>query len=177
MSVDVILEDERWIDQNLEGCSARAFDAVMSYFNLQDSGFECCVLGCDDQKITILNGDFRDKPTATNVLSWPSEERGAECAGQRPDLPDPTCDPELGDIAISYDTCLREAKDRSIAISDHITHLIIHAVLHLLGYDHIRDKDATLMESIEIEILGKMGILNPYRGWDTTYTEGKNGRY
>ena len=162
MSVDVILEDVRWSTMDLEGCSQRAFDAVMSHFDLTDAGFECCVLGCDDAKIAELNEDFRDKPQATNVLSWPSEERAAEVEGARPDLPDATFDPELGDIAISYDACLREAEAGQIAPKHHVTHLIVHAVLHLLGYDHIRDQDATLMEVIEIEILGNMGIANPY---------------
>ena len=162
MSVEVILEDERWNELDLESCSQSAFDAVMSYFNLMDARFECCVLGCDDAKIAELNGDFRDKPQATNVLSWPSEERAAEEEGARPKLPDATFVPELGDIAIAYDTCLREADAGQIAPQHHVTHLIVHAVLHLLGYDHIRDQDATLMEGIEIEILANMGIANPY---------------
>ena len=162
MSVDVILEDERWSTLDLERCSQAAFDAVMSHFDLTDAGFECCVLGCDDAKIAELNGDFRDKPQATNVLSWPSEERAAQEEGARPDLPDAIFDPELGDVAISYETCLREAEAGKIAPQHHVTHLIVHAVLHLLGYDHIRDQDATLMEGIEIEILGNMGIANPY---------------
>ena len=162
MSVNVILEDERWNTLDLEGCSQAAFDAVMSHFNLTDAGFACCVLGCDDGKIAELNGDFRDKQHATNVLSWPSEERAAREAGARPDFPDSTFDPELGDIAIAYDTCLREADAGKIAPQHHVTHLIVHAVLHLLGYDHTCDQDATLMEGIEIEILGNMGIANPY---------------
>ncbi|MGB0570240.1 MAG: rRNA maturation RNase YbeY [Paracoccaceae bacterium] len=162
MSVDVILEDERWSTLDLAECSQRAFDAVMYHFDLTDVGFECCVMGCDDAKIAELNGDFRDKPQATNVLSWPSVEHVAREEGARPVLPDITFDPELGDIAISYDTCLREAEAGQIAPQHHVTHLIVHAVLHLLGYDHIRDQDATLMEGIEIEILGNMGIANPY---------------
>lgn len=70
----------------------------------------------------------------------------------------------LGDIAISYDTCLREAQSAGKPMPDHVTHLIVHGVLHLLGYDHVRDRDATLMEGLETVILGKMGIADPYRG-------------
>ena len=86
---------------------------------------------------------LRGKAKATNVLSWPSEERGSDDEGGQPDLPDPgpADDPEhLGDIAISYDTCMAEAKAADKPAADHVTHLVIHALLHLLGYDH-RDED------------------------------------
>jgi probable rRNA maturation factor len=69
---------------------------------------------------------------------------------------------ELGDVAISYDTCQAEAIQAGRALADHTMHLMVHGILHLLGFDHIRDKDATLMESIETDILGKMGIADPY---------------
>ena len=68
----------------------------------------------------------------------------------------------LGDIAIAYDTCAREADEAGKSMNDHVMHLIIHGTLHLLGYDHIRDTDATLMETVEVAILGKMGIDDPY---------------
>jgi probable rRNA maturation factor len=68
----------------------------------------------------------------------------------------------LGDIAIAYDTCAREAAETGKPFAHHVTHLIVHGTLHLLCYDHIRDKDATLMESIEVTILGKLGVPDPY---------------
>ena len=71
-------------------------------------------------------------------------------------------DAELGDIAISYDTCAREAAQAGTPIDHHVTHLIVHATLHLLGFDHVRDADATLMEGFETEILGKLDIPDPY---------------
>ena len=71
-------------------------------------------------------------------------------------------DAELGDIAISYDTCERESCAADKSMSNHVTHLVIHGVLHLLGYDHIRDLDATLMEETEVLILGTLGIDTPY---------------
>ena len=70
---------------------------------------------------------------------------------------------ELGDIAISYDTCHAEAEAAGRPMADHVTHLIVHGLLHLLGYDHERDGDATLMERLEVEILGKLGLDDPYR--------------
>ncbi|MFT5744462.1 MAG: putative rRNA maturation factor [Paracoccaceae bacterium] len=72
-------------------------------------------------------------------------------------------DPELGDIAIAFDTCKREAADAGRTMADHCSHLIVHGTLHLLGYDHERDADATLMEGLEIQILGKLGIADPYK--------------
>ena len=117
-----------------------------------------------DARIAELNSEFREKPTPTNVLSWPAEDLAAEEPGQSPTPPEPdfTGEIPLGDIAIAYDTCAREADEAGKSMNDHVMHLIIHGTLHLLGYDHIRDTDATLMETVEVAILGKMGIDDPY---------------
>lgn len=159
MTVDCIIEDARWAEAGLEALAERAAALVLAHLGYADTGFELAVLACDDAKISELNQEFRAKPAATNVLSWPSEERGAEADGGTPLPPQ---DPELGDIAIAYDTCAREAAAAGRSLADHATHLIIHGVLHLLGYDHERDQDATLMEAIEVELLGKLGISDPY---------------
>ena len=160
MTVDCLIEDPRWEAAGLEALALIAADATLHHLDLQ--GFEVSIMGCDDARIAKLNADFRGKPTPTNVLSWPSDERGADVDGDAPDTPDPT-DPELGDIAIAYDTCASEAAAAGKSLHDHATHLVIHGVLHLLGYDHERDADATLMEAIETRILGKMGLADPYR--------------
>ncbi len=160
MTVDVIIEDARWADLKLEQLAQVAVVQTLDYLNLK--GFEATLLGCDDARISGLNADFRGKPAATNVLSWPSDERAPEQDGATPLIPDPT-DPELGDIAISYDTCAAEARAADRPMADHVTHLVVHGVLHLLGYDHERDADATLMEGIETQILGKLGLPDPYR--------------
>ncbi|NVO29235.1 rRNA maturation RNase YbeY [Donghicola sp. C2-DW-16] len=166
MITDCVIEDERWDAVALEDLAERAAVAVLEHLDLGTEGYEIAVLACDDARIQELNADFRDKDKATNVLSWPSEERAPDEPGEEPyypETPDPDGPPEeLGDIAISYDTCLREANDAEIPFENHVTHLMIHAVLHLLGHDHIDDRDATLMEGIETEILGKMGIPDPY---------------
>lgn len=159
--VDVVIEDARW--QGLDALSEAAAQATFRELGMALQGFSLCVMGCDDARIAALNTDFRGKPTATNVLSWPSEERGASVAGTAPYLPHAGSvdDPEhLGDIAISYDTCHAEAGAKSP--SDHITHLIIHGILHLLGYDHIRDADGDLMESLETRIMAALGLPDPY---------------
>jgi probable rRNA maturation factor len=99
------------------------------------------------------------------VLSWPSEERGAEVPGQAPQRPqagDPDDPVELGDMAIAWETCAREAEDQGKPMADHVTHLIVHGLLHCLGYDHIEDADAELMEGFEVEILAKLSLPNPY---------------
>lgn len=161
--VDVVIEDTRW--QGLDALCEAAAIATFRELGMSLTGYTLCVMGCDDARIAALNTDFRGKPTATNVLSWPSEERGAKLAGTAPDLPQAGSrdDPEhLGDIAISYDTCAAEALASAKSHSDHVTHLIIHGILHLLGYDHIRDADGDLMESLEIRILAALGLPNPY---------------
>lgn len=161
MTADVIIEDERWQTAGLEALAERAEQATLGHLSLDPEDWETCVMGCNDARIAELNEDFRDKPTATNVLSWPSEERAAETEGTAPDLPEGP-DPELGDIAIAFETCEREAQEQGKPFDHHVTHLLVHGILHLLGFDHIRDADATLMERIETEILGKMGIRDPY---------------
>jgi probable rRNA maturation factor len=160
MTVDCVIVDPRWDGAGLQELSDRAAQSTFNHLNLQ--GFEACVMGCSDDRIATLNADFRGKPVPTNVLSWPSDERGADVDGDVPLPPDPT-DPELGDIAISYDTCLSEATAAGKTMHDHTTHLVVHGLLHLLGYDHERDADATLMEGLETQILGKLGIADPYR--------------
>lgn len=166
--VDCVSEDVRWEAQGIVALAERAAVATLVFLDVP-SGFEISLLACGDTRIAELNTEFRDKGTATNVLSWPSEERGVDEAGTRPDLP--TVDPEmaaagyadeLGDIAISYDTCAREAEIEGKSFEDHVTHLMVHGVLHLLGYDHIREKDAVLMEGLEREILETLSIPDPY---------------
>ncbi len=162
---DTIIEDDCWEKAGLEDLAETAARAALVHLGLDPEGFEIAVLACDDARIAELNAEFREKPTPTNVLSWPSEERGAEVEGQAPELPEGEDGPfatELGDLAIAFETCAREAQEAGKTMADHVTHLIVHGTLHLLGYDHLRDGDATLMENLETEILGKMGIADPY---------------
>jgi probable rRNA maturation factor len=157
MGVDLIVEDERWEAVGLAALAERACGAALAH--LEVVGAEISLMACDDRRIAELNAAFRDKPGATNVLSWPSEERGALVPGGTPARPD---DLELGDIAIAYDTCAREAAAAGKDFESHLCHLLVHATLHLLGYDHIDDKDAALMVGLEVEILGKLGLADPY---------------
>lgn len=167
MPVEIIIEEERWRALDLDQLSHGAFKALMSELNVSDTVYNVTVLGCDDARIQTLNVDFRGKAQPTNVLSWPSVDRAADAPGMIPNLPDHEKDTELGDIelgdiAISFQTTTREACAQGKKARAHATHLLLHGMLHLLGYDHIEDADAAVMEAIEIKILGKMGISNPY---------------
>ncbi|GAB4301345.1 MAG: rRNA maturation RNase YbeY [Roseovarius sp.] len=159
---ETVIADARWQAVDLPALAERAARATLAHLGLDPGAWEIAVLGCDDARIAALNADFRGRAQPTNVLSWPSAERGAARDGARPALPVPGADPELGDIAIAYETCLREARAAGIPLADHVSHLLVHATLHLLGWDHVRERDATLMESEEVEILGRLGIANPY---------------
>lgn len=161
---DIIIEDERWAKINLRKLSNLAIDSVLNHLGLS-TDWDISILACDDPKITELNADFRDKPAPTNVLSWPSNDLAPIKAGERPAAPqmDRFGENELGDIAISYDTCAREAAQQNITMDDHTTHLLMHGCLHLLGYDHETDADAALMEGIESHLLEKLGIADPYK--------------
>ncbi|WP_104020307.1 rRNA maturation RNase YbeY [Roseovarius nitratireducens] len=162
MPVEMIVEDARWNEAGLEALASRAAQATLAHLGLDPELWEISLLACDDSRIMALNADFRDKPAATNVLSWPAEDRAPEAPGARPAPPEPDVEPFLGDVAIAWETCAREAAEAGRPLADHVTHLVVHAVLHLLGYDHIRDPDATLMETTEITILGKLGVPDPY---------------
>lgn len=162
--VDITLEDERWQDL-LPALCERAAQAVLLDQGLNPAEFEISLLGCDDARIAVLNAEFRGKPAPTNVLSWPATDLAPEAEGARPEAPEPFLPDEresLGDIAIAWETCLREAQEQEKSHEEHVTHLIVHGILHLLGYDHIRDGDATLMEAAEVRVLDRMGISDPY---------------
>ena len=163
--VDIVVEDDRWDAFGLEPLATAAVTETLAELGLAPDGFTLCLMGCDDARIAELNAGFRGKPQPTNVLSWPSDERGAAEPGATPDLPEPgdADDPEeLGDIALAYETCAREAAAAAKPMADHVTHLVVHGVLHLLGYDHVRPADGDLMEATEVAILARLGLSDPY---------------
>lgn len=161
MSVETEIEDPRWQEAGLVACAEAATEATLARLGLDPGRHEISLLGCDDARIAALNAAFRGRRAPTNVLSWPGAERGAPRPGEAPAPPAPG-DAELGDIAIAYETCAREAAETGIPLADHATHLLVHGTLHLLGYDHECDPDAALMERIEREILATLGVADPY---------------
>jgi probable rRNA maturation factor len=176
MLTDTQIEDDRWHDAGLDALAETAARETLTHLGFDPALYMISLLGCNDARIAVLNAEFRGKPAPTNVLSWPAQDLCAEEEGEAPYVPDatPQDDPfameedadeegiALGDIAIAYDTCAREAAETGKPLGDHVTHLVVHGTLHLLGYDHVRDKDATLMETIEVAILGKLGVPDPY---------------
>ncbi|MEY4697769.1 MAG: hypothetical protein RIT14_2197 [Pseudomonadota bacterium] len=165
MLVETVIEDPRWEGIDLSGLAERAGRATLRHLGMGEAGFSVVLMGCDDARIAVLNADFRGKPQPTNVLSFPSDERAAEFVGEAPEPPEPgdAAEPaELGDIAIAWETCAREAAEQGKPMGDHVTHLVVHGVLHLLGYDHVEDEDAELMEGHEVAILASLGLSDPY---------------
>ncbi len=164
MNIDQTIEDRRWHSLSLPDLAERAAFTTLTHLGLDTERCEVSLLACNDARITTLNRDFRDKDTATNVLSWPAFDLAPPIPGATPLRPAPDHSGEiaLGDLAISWETCAREAHSAGLPMADHVTHLVVHGLLHLLGYDHIRDPDATLMQTIEAEILGKLGVADPY---------------
>ena len=164
MSVDVIVEAGDWDEAAFTALAEAACTAALRHLALDPDRFEISLLACDDARIADLNADFRGKPTPTNVLSWPAEEIALPL-GERPDLPTaPAGGPpvELGDIAIAHETCEREARDLGRPFAHHLSHLLVHGTLHLLGFDHINDADAAVMERLETRILATLGVPAPY---------------
>ncbi len=162
--ITVNTEDTRWAALDIEALAVRACGETLRHLGIDPQHFDISLLACNDVRIADLNAEFRAKPAPTNVLSWPAMDRARP--GKHPKLPtyDPNGMPEeLGDIAIAYETCVAEADTAGVAIQNHVTHLLIHGLLHLLGYDHISDQDAALMQGLEVEVLCKLGISDPSR--------------
>jgi len=163
--VDVVIEDARWDGAGLTSLAGRAVRAVLKAEALPETGLTLCVMGCGDARIAVLNGEFRGKEKSTNVLSWPSWDLSAGADGAEPERPEigTAAEPEaLGDIALAWETCRAEAESAGKPLTDHVTHLIVHGTLHLLGFDHVREGDAARMEALEVSILATLGLSDPY---------------
>lgn len=161
--VDVMIEDAGWGDPG--PLISRAVAATLVHLGHNPAVYEVSVLACDDTRIRVLNAGFRGKDAATNVLSWPAVDLGPDTPGGLPEPPEPGAqdDPEaLGDIALARETCVAEAAQQGKPLDHHLTHLVVHSVLHLLGYDHDTEADAHLMETTETAILSGLGVPDPY---------------
>ena len=124
--------------------------------NINADELEISLLLCNDSEISILNKQFRNYNSPTNVLSFPDSDIELFC--QDISLKQLY----LGDVALSYDTISKEAKMSNKKFEDHFTHLLIHGILHLLGYTHDKETNANIMERLEVQLLSKFGITSPY---------------
>lgn len=154
IEIDLAVESERWSD--LAGIDSLARDAVQAALAVDSHApaedLEISLLLADDAAVRELNRAWRGKDKPTNVLSFP--------ANPAPGQPGPQ---PLGDVALAFETLAREAEAEGKTLADHAAHLIVHGVLHLLGYDHETDAEAEDMEALEIKALARLGIANPYR--------------
>jgi probable rRNA maturation factor len=143
--VQLVIEDPAWRSyRGLQAKLKRVAQASAAAAKLR-GGFT--VLLADDARLNKLNREFRGKDKPTNVLSFPSGAKDYH-----------------GDIAIAHGVTLAEAKAAGVRFADHASHLVVHGVLHLAGYDHETESDARVMEPLEVKILAQMGIADPYRG-------------
>lgn len=123
---------------------------------------EISVLLTNDEEIKQLNKNYRHKNKPTNVLSFPAFDTKKIKAFRPENLPIIDNFLPLGDIALAFETIKNEAAEQNKSFNHHFTHLLTHSLLHLLGYDHETNKDADLMENLEIKILKTLAITNPY---------------
>lgn len=154
IDIDILVETDGWPGEAaLSDLASIAIAAVwdeLASGNQPDS--ELSLVFTDDAAIKELNNDWRDKDKPTNVLSFPAF----------PIKPGQAPGPMLGDIVIARETVVREAEDEEKSFDHHLTHLIVHGVLHLLGYDHETDDEAEAMEQLERKILARLAIPDPY---------------
>lgn len=148
MSIDIAveIEDEAW-SRALPDCDAVVRRAARTALSAHPDQTGLAVLLADDEALRDLNARFRGKDAPTNVLSFPA------AASARP---------FLGDVALAYGVCAAEAKAQGKSLADHLSHLTVHGVLHLLGYDHEADSEAEAMEQMERLILNTLGVGDPY---------------
>lgn len=159
VTIDVAMQDEAWEALDMvEQTVIKAVETTVEFANLphlaKDRPLEICMVLANDDLVQILNREYRGKDKPTNVLTF------AALDGES--APDPGGQLSLGDVFLSLETLRQEAEEQNKPFHDHLIHLCVHGTLHLLGYDHIEEDDATVMEMLEIKILSRMGIQNPY---------------
>lgn len=153
--IDVAVEKDGWPSANeLNRRVACAFAAAVAIGNLRYlPGSELSLLFADDETVQDLNKKWRDQDKPTNVLSFPGGDESGPVYG-----------PLLGDVVFALETVIREAKEGNKPFENHLSHLIVHGILHLFGYDHQIEEDAEQMEGLERRILAKLNIPDPYEG-------------
>lgn len=144
--ISVEIEDEAW---TAAVADAEAQVGAAARAALEGVDGEIVILLTDDGTVRDLNARFRGKDRPTNVLSFPAPE---------------TARPHLGDLVLALGVCVAEAEQQGKTVGDHLSHLVVHGVLHLLGHDHEDDAEAETMEAKERAILATLGVADPYAG-------------
>ena len=168
--IECSVEDERWDDAVYEQDFHHALHAIEQSLptdhalHMMGKPYEISLTLCDDPFIQNINKEWRNKDKATNVLSFPQFDDLLEETEMIPD----GVNVPIGDIFIAYETVRQESITQNKTFKDHTLHMFVHGFLHLLGYDHINNDEAEIMEALEITILGRINIANPY---ETMYTE------
>lgn len=158
------LREDPWPEGDWEAMATRAAGAAIAQSPFGEwrdwpTMIEIAVRLTSDDEVRVLNRDYRHKDQPTNVLSFPMVQPDLlETVTQNSD------DGEviLGDIVLAHGVCVAEAAERGVSVEDHATHLIVHGVLHLLGYDHMEDAAAEAMEDMERAALASLGLHDPY---------------
>ena len=163
--ININFDEKRWLETDFRAMARKAFEATLRLLSCVDflEKTEISILACNDQGIRRLNNQFRGANTTTDVLSWPRTDQfyfqgNGVLLGQK--YKNDTFD--LGDIAISYDTCTKQSEELDLKFENHVVHLLVHACLHLLGFNHQKDTDFQKMKELEIKCLETCGIENPY---------------
>ncbi|MFT6556919.1 rRNA maturation RNase YbeY [Sneathiella sp.] len=170
----VSMEEDCWaseadlVQSRTRLCCVQSLLHIVPGLDLNLDDFSPCIeisfRYTSDAEIQILNRDFRGKDAPTNVLSFPDTTLTQDNLLSAARFSEPLI---LGDIVLAEETIRQEAIDQKKTLDQHLSHLITHGMLHLLGYDHEEDNEADVMELLEIEILQKMNIDNPYKPNDT----------
>jgi probable rRNA maturation factor len=155
IEIDLVRESPLWdAERDIDATLHSAIAAASADFSLGEA--ELAIVLTDDERIQVLNREWRGFDKPTNVLSFPVNEPGL---GQ----PTPLL---LGDIVIAYETTKREALEQGTPFLHHLLHLTVHGFLHLRGYDHEADDEAETMEQLERQILARLDIPDPYAARD-----------
>lgn len=152
------IDEDYWHDLSMAAALSALKHSDYKFILRLDHIVSISISLSDNDEVCALNKQYRGKDKPTNILSFPMLKRDELANIADSQIPEIM----LGDLILAYSICDREAQSKNIELSDHFQHLIIHGILHLLGYDHIEDKDADMMQSIEIGALNDMGIGNPY---------------
>lgn len=150
LTLNIINDDEHPIVG--KSLLIKCFELVADKHNITQAEVNVSIVSNDE--IQQINKQFRNKDKPTNIISFEFDKPEG--------LPDDIVDDFLGDIVIAPKVLEQEAKEQNKTLENHWQHIFIHGLLHLLGYDHLDDQEAEEMENLEVELLAKLGISNPY---------------